>query len=651
MKGILSGIALFALASAPALSARELEWREITVQARVEADGSLLIHERQSMVFTGDWNGGERRFRLEPGQHLDLLGVVRIDPASGAEVALHEGSLSNVDNYAWAELTLLRWRSRAPSDPEFDHTEMVYRLDYRLRGIFTPEAGLYRFANDFLFADRSGPIQHFTIDLALAPEWEAVGPLERHAEGGPLPPGAGYVIRGSLRYVGGGEPASATPLRLSTRTVNGLLGAAIAGMLILIGGFVLRDLRLGRFAFRGSEPVDTAWLETHLFDLLPEEAGALWDRSIGSAEVAATLARLVQEGKLSSRVEAARWIWEKPNLHLVLRVQRDELEIHERVLINAFFPKITETDMRSLRKHYARVGFDPAGLMQPSLRGRLIGHEELREDKTRRSRMPGGLLLAAAAALLVSATVARTSSLANIVATAFLFGMAFALGARCALAIRPRVRRYILPALGILVVLVAMLAWIRRLAMEPDIPWELPLGVVFLSLAAAWQFAEWMKTQETRASLVRRLDLCRARAYLAAQLRRRDPKLEDSWFPYFLAFGLARKVDRWFRHFGAAAAGIASTASPSGGSFASAASATADAGGGGFSSAASGWTGGGGAFGGAGATATWAVAATTIAAGVSSPRSSGGSSGGGGGGSDSGGGGSSSSGGGGGGGW
>src|SRR5687767_8898180 len=52
--------------------ARELHWRELSVRARLDAEGQLHVSERQQMVFTGEWNGGERAFKVAKGQHFEL---------------------------------------------------------------------------------------------------------------------------------------------------------------------------------------------------------------------------------------------------------------------------------------------------------------------------------------------------------------------------------------------------------------------------------------------------------------------------------------------------------------------------------------------------------------------------------------------------
>lgn len=100
---------LLALAALPGLPSvaqdRTLHWRALDVVARVEADGGLRASERHTMVFDGAWNGGERSFRLGPGQDLELLGVTRIDPDTGERREVLPGDLGSVDRYAWGTAT------------------------------------------------------------------------------------------------------------------------------------------------------------------------------------------------------------------------------------------------------------------------------------------------------------------------------------------------------------------------------------------------------------------------------------------------------------------------------------------------------------------------------------------------------------------
>ena len=97
---------------AQASYARTLHWSALDVAAALDADGRLHVNERHAMVFDGDWNGGERRFRLLGSQRLEGIRVRRIDAATGAAVPLQPGDLDAVDHFAFADRTTLRWRSR-----------------------------------------------------------------------------------------------------------------------------------------------------------------------------------------------------------------------------------------------------------------------------------------------------------------------------------------------------------------------------------------------------------------------------------------------------------------------------------------------------------------------------------------------------------
>jgi hypothetical protein len=62
-----------------AAGARELEWRSLDVDARVDDAGRLHVSERHEMVFTGSWNGGERSFRVGDDQSIELESIARLD--------------------------------------------------------------------------------------------------------------------------------------------------------------------------------------------------------------------------------------------------------------------------------------------------------------------------------------------------------------------------------------------------------------------------------------------------------------------------------------------------------------------------------------------------------------------------------------------
>jgi len=222
------GVCAELLAASPA-AARELHWKSLEVGATLDGQGVLHVVERQHMVFTGDWNGGERRFDLRPGQEVELRRMTRIDPATGARREVREGSLDDLDRYAWFSDRVLRWRSRLPDDPPFERTEIVYDVAYSLYGALVETGGRYALNHDFAFADRPGDIEEVVVTLRIDPAWRVDGPREQTFSGGRLPPGRGYVVRTELEWSGAGEPALQ---RTSPRQARLLL--ALAGVPLLL---------------------------------------------------------------------------------------------------------------------------------------------------------------------------------------------------------------------------------------------------------------------------------------------------------------------------------------------------------------------------------------------------------------------------------
>jgi uncharacterized membrane protein YgcG len=624
--------------------AKSLHWAELAVHARLDAGGVLHVEERHVMVFTGDWNGGERRFNLRLGQRLTLQQLRRIDPATGSARPLVEGDLGQVDHYAWADHDTLRWRSRRPADPPFQETAIPYVLDYTLSGVLEKSGGLYHLWHDFAFPERSGEIVKFSLDLALDPAWRPVAEVPGHLERRDLPPGESVLVKADLAYQGAAEDrlagiraATPTPLRAV------FFAAALLAMILLFHQFQRGEAALGRFTPPAVPPAwDDAWLRDNVFLYRPEEVGALWDRKVGAPEVAAVLARLVGEGKLASEVRSRRGLLGKDVLHLTLKRDRGVFEGYERQLIDKlFFDGRTETDTDIVRKHYEQRGFDPASTIRGDLEKRLRTHAELKgANRPGGGRRTLGLFLATFALFGLDCLHGWEQSL--ILALIVIFGVAWLYGAGmfAAFAWRSRTERldtaalgFVFPELGILAL--CLLAtffddWFpARFLARPGLFGDLALAL--LPVATWSSLLNNARSRETGPALHRRQLLAAARRMFQRELEQRQPRLHDEWLPYLLAFGLHHDVDRWFRAFGGARAsggGIAAATSSS--SFGAAGTAGGD-----------GWTGGGGSFGGAGASASWAAAATGLAAGVSAPSSSGGGGGGGGG----------SSGGGGGGGW
>jgi uncharacterized membrane protein YgcG len=602
------------LAPAAVFAQKSLFWRRMDVAAKLDAQGVLHVAERQAIVFTGDWNGGERRFRVAPGQKLRLTGISRQDE-TGQMSPLSQGSLSDVDHYAFTDPTTLRWRSRLPSDPPFEGTEILYELDYELSGILLDEGGTYVLDHDFAFPDRSGRIEAFTLDLTLDPAWKSRTPVPSRLERGPLAPGAGVVVRLDLDHSGGVRPAA---------VVTGRAGAAARSFLIPRGGPRSgRRLHL-RESGPAAAPLPTPGGSTRVVEKKisrPPGGRSAWDETIGAPEVAGVLARLAEEKKIESYAEGKK-------LTMRLSVPLSELEGYEKKLLEAlFFDGRKETDTDAIRAHYRSKGFDPSSKIKEDLEKRLSIHADFGDRSPRPSRWPTLVLTLLAAAAMALAKVGGVDGGA-IIGVAMVYGGLWGIALIPASFWQKRMHNFLLPALGFL----WLPAWIlytsaRGIGSFSQTAPLFLVGLLLLKLASVNNLFNVAKTRNGPHRIARRKMLIAAKEFFAQELKSPQPRLEDRWFPYIVAFGLSSGVERWFRAYGAEQAAVASRTvgtTSSGGSQAS---------------PSGGWTGGGGSFGGAGASASWAAAAGTLAAGVSAPSSGGSGGGGGGGGGSSGGGG------------
>ncbi len=265
------------------------------------------------MVFSGAWNGGERIFHLRRGQRLTFERLLREDPGDASAREVRRGSLDEVDRWSFADARTLRWRSRAPGDPEFDGTEIVYVLEYVLSGVLVPEGDRrYRLSHDFAFPDREWPIERFTARLTLDPAWQVESGAPLTMEARDLAPGVGFVA--TLDLV---RDAASPPLQVRARGAPVAVRIALAVFFALVlsstAFVIIRHARA-----RGQcEPlpggIDEAWLREHVFAFPPEVIGAAWDRTVSAPEVSAVLARMAMEGKIQGRVTSVRsWFGRTP---------------------------------------------------------------------------------------------------------------------------------------------------------------------------------------------------------------------------------------------------------------------------------------------------------------------------------------------------
>ena len=615
--------------------ARSLYWRLLDVEARLDRDGRLHVRESQTMVFDGDWNGGERRFNLRPGQRLDFARLLRHDPTSGTYRELRSGPLDQVDNYGWHSQNTLRWRSRLPSDPPFAGQAITYVLEYSLGGIVSRQGTGYLLDHDFVFPERSGRIEKARVRLDLDPVWQGRIAFPVIQEMTALPPGQGLVIALDLQHAEG-NPAeiaatSAAPVRQRPKPplpAPAWLGPAMSAILwltlaLLAIRFFRHERRLGRFdPLPAVEAIDRDWLQAHVFRLPPEVVGAAWDKQTSHHEVAAVIARLVQENKITSRVE--EFVLPLLNirirsfavLHMRLNIPRQHFTGYERRLIDGLFIAGDSTDTRTIRKHYrnSKTSFNPASELAEPL-GRQV--EQLTRDRKNPlayNWMPPFLLAVLSFFLLLANGFLHRTELTVQVTGLVLFTISWICGGVTAWIYRNRstgrTARILffslfamLPAAGI-----ALLASLQFSTLGLT-------GFFVLAMAVITTIFNLAMARDDREGVLLCQQLTSARRFFQRELAKEQPDLEDAWFPYLMAFGLGDRVDAWFRQFGS----TGPLSGPAGSS----------------GSGSAGFTGGGGLFGGGGASGAWMAAAQSVAAGAASSSSSGGgggSSGGGGGG-------------------
>jgi hypothetical protein len=621
-------ILLLLIAATPVAAQRSLHWRDVQVDATLQADGTLRVSEQQTIVFTGDWNGGERRFDVRPRKRFQFLGMHRVDSLGGAH-RMTEGDLAVVDGYDFTDSRTLRWRSRRPSDPPFSATAITYVLEYALSNIIVPDGENWVLDHDFAFADRDGEIESFGVRLELDSAWRAAAPYDGAWQARSLPPGEGFVVRVPLRYTGSGDGPSVS---LGAEPVE--RGIAAFVVLVLLASFGrrlhAREKANGRLQpLPPAEQVDEAWLDENVFEHLPEVVGAAWDERTGASEVAAILARLVTEGKMRSEVKPGG-MFKGPALHLELLVDRDRFHGHERRLVDALFEgneRITDTDR--VRQRYKKSGFDPAEKIRKPLKD-LVKDLAPEPTPSKPSVLPT-LLCFFGAVLLLGYAISREPADAPVV---ILVGVVtivcYFLAIGGAAAWRKRVHDVVASASFFLlpwtVALAALLFVLATGIMQVSVVAVTGLALLFVALANS--VFNQARSRESVERIAFRRRLATAREYFLGELRRDQPRLQDSWFPYLIAFGLGKHMDRWFAAFHGEALRSVSRSGYSSGSSES-------------SGSGGGWTGfgGGGGFSGGGASASWAAAAGSMAAGVSAPSSGGSSGGGGGGGGSSGGGG------------
>ena len=587
-------------------------WDAVEVVAHLDAEGKLNVRELQRMVFDGALNGGERSFFVDEYQGLHLNDLMRID-AQEQEHPLLAGNLEQVDHFDWGKGNVLRWRSRLPSDPPFAATTLTYRIDYVLTGILRYTNDGYLLNHDFAFSDRNGEIRHFLLRLTLDPVWKTNEVIAPQIEANKLLPGQSYVLRRTLQHNGAYLPQAVRHGALPQTRLWLLRSMVIVGIL-LFAFFLWREIRLGRFRILVPlREINHAWIVQHVLVYPPEVVGALWDGSLGSAEVAAVLARMTQEGKLNSRVETSKgWLFKKYCMHLELKVPRNTLVGHERALIDALFFEGKETNTDKLREHYKRSGFNPAHFIETAVFNQVNRIAGPALKGTRDIQFFFLIILLAMLLMPVHFIYGTDADIFAGVIVVFASFFLILFGFNSAGVYR-NANNFPLIGLSFLILLAGLIAspvvWLLHEHPFLNSTYLLiELIVLWLLIITSILFAARTLTSPHEQEIQRLLRS--ARAWFKFQLSKPKPELENVWYPYLLAFGLGRDVDRWFRGFGGGPA-VSSGATNLGGTNNSS-----------FATDSHSWNGGGGNFGGGGASGTWASAAGEMASSLAAPGAS-----------------------------
>jgi len=617
--------------------ARSLFWQDIEVKATLDGGGRLHIQEQQTIVFSGDWNGGERIFRVFPGQKMKFESISRLD-ANGRNIPLQRGNLQLVDHWDHNGQTAIRWRSRLPSDPVFNNTSITYILRYSLSHLLLPEQGNYLLDHDFCFPDRSGIVKKFRLELTFDPVWQQ-SPISLVRNN--IAPGEGVVLRQKLSFSGEKKPTTYTkqaPLPQATPALPPPPAATWIRLLLLlflvawiatkIRGFFQWERSLNRFApLPSTSLVDEQWLEKELFVHKAEVVGATWDKTTSTAEVAAVLSRMVQEGKMESWMKSYLIPFFNisipgipPVLYLKILQPRESFSGYEYKLVKGLFvdESTDTTDTKTIREYYRkkRKTFDPVLKIQEPLQRQMKKLVDERNSVLGMIWIPTVLLGVAGCFLLLgNAFLHQTEfvplQVAAMVGLVFswLLGFVFAYSYRhSVLSLKVRLAAIIF-SLWFILIDFAVLLFFPASSL-------LLFGLFCLALSFSNNIINLSKSRESKEGLVLRRNFAAARNFFKQELAQKNPRIKDDWFPYLLAFGLGMDVDSWFRKFGGSVGHLSSTGIGSG-------------------SSTSGFTGGGGAFGGGGASGSWSMAVGSLTAsggGSSSGGSSGGGSSGGGGG-------------------
>ncbi|MET0552730.1 MAG: hypothetical protein ABW221_06815 [Vicinamibacteria bacterium] len=330
----------------------------------------------------------------------------------------------------------------------------------------------------------------------------------------------------------------------------------IAAASALYAHFLASEILRGRFArIDPRAPEDDGWLAANL--PRPAEAAGAWDDVLGATEVAATLARLSQDGRLRSRASG-----DGHDLVVTLVAAREAFSGHERALVDRIFPGDWNETSTTMLVHKNKGTFKLAPVVRPGLKQRVA--EVLGAPVPAWPRWIAPVAAFAAAAFFVWSNGAPP---AQVPIRLVLAGLVFAApGLLIARLARRRIDWGIraLAAATAAPLVVLGLAW--PIAGDPsraqafvDVPADAGLlaaiqaAVVCCALGWTAVLLNAARTRHRAAGIAARKRLAAVRLFFATELGRPHPRLRDEWFPYVVALGLREPSRRWIVVHGAGA--------------------------------------------------------------------------------------------------
>lgn len=601
------------------VQARTIEWEKIVVSAKLDKDGGLSIQEDQTMIFNGDWNGGERFFRVEPGQYFELTNLLRFNEQKMQFVPLEYGRIDLVDHYSYGN-KILRWRSRLQSDPVFNNKKIRYRIDSYYSKIIQPEGDHFLLNHDFAFPDRSGDIFSLEINLEVDPSWGAE--TKKQFRFSDLRPGQSAIVRAELRphHQKFAINKERTPTHIFDLSWISLILVVLAS-LFFYKTYKKFELKSGRL-LAAPDPgvVNEDWLVNNIFSFSPEQISGLWFDEVNEYAVGALLNNLCNKKKLELKQLEKETIISRANYRFKLLVPIEKLSNCEKLLLaKIFFDSRFEITTEELRDHIQNnpsEAFGPISLISNPIEKELENHPQLGlEEFEQGSLLRTFTFISFAFIFIMIGLITENYNILNLSVECAIIVVTFLIAQTYTQFVQKTIRnlKHHMPWIYLCSILPSLVAYLYAKLFTNGFEIWTSLGLSFLGVAISSSIYNLCKTKNVPSRIKKRIEVDSAKMYFEQELSKERPNIKDEWASYLMALGLTSQMDSWQSSFRSSHDSQSYSTNSGIGSNT--------------------WTGGGGAFSGAGASDSWTSCFSSISASVSTSSSpSGGSSSGGGGG-------------------